>query len=107
MIKLHVSEAARIAADLRANKAEEALKFTIGRNNNPSKVNDTCKKIFDIFDIKTRDDLDKWSGSTRRKRLYNMIELINPVGYADLKDPNATIRGGYELVLEGYTSCKQ
>ena len=62
----------------------------------------TIDKLFKFENIRTRQELDIWCGSTTRTRLYTFVEDFSPEHWKRMVDPRARVRGYYETKLEGY-----
>jgi len=66
------------------------------------KIQEALQTIFDIANIKSREDLDRWCGKEGRKRLYMAVRRIAPEHWEKLKEPECTTRARYESILSGY-----
>jgi len=58
--------------------------------------------IFDIANIQTKQDLDKWCGDMGRKRLYLKVQQLAPEHWDRIKTPECSVRYCYRGMLTGY-----
>lgn len=70
-------------------------------------IPDATKYIFDIANIKCKDDLDKWCGGPNtRKRLYDNVKIIASGhwnnSFESEYNAKASVRINYEKLLPGY-----
>ena len=75
----------------------------------PRTTQEVIKDIFERYGITSRESLDRWCGSTGRKKLYGLVETLASQHYAtyqSAKSAEAAIRSYYEQKLPGYKRYK-
>jgi len=71
-------------------------------------MNKTLDMIFEVENIRSKEDLDEWCGGNRRKKLYNLVAKIVPEHYysSSTKTPDNSIRQCYQTKLVDYKQYK-
>lgn len=66
----------------------------------------TTQTLFDLKNIRSKNDLDIWCGAEGRKKLYTFVKAFAPDHWGKLKKPESATRSYYERVLRGYKFYK-
>jgi len=78
------------------------FQIRMGNPNIDLKIKDALRLVFNLANIRSRQDLDSWCKHHTRKQLYKIIEELAQAHWNSLKDPKACVRACYQPLLTGY-----
>ena len=67
-----------------------------------NEINNAIKAIFEIENIRTRDQLNEWCGGAQKDKLYRYVQLIAPKHWARIRAPRESVRYYSQQILSGY-----
>ncbi len=78
------------------------FQIRISESTKDLKIKDALRLVFNLANIRSRQDLDSWCKHHTRKQLYKIIEELTQTHWNSLKDPKACVRACYQPLLTGY-----
>ena len=65
-------------------------------------IKSALKFIFEIENIRSKEDLDIWCGNMGRRKLYLYVKNLAPIHWEKIETPECSIRNCYQHLLNGY-----